>query len=109
MAMNKSAGLVTAARTVLMIAACITVFPVAAADVNQGRQHYQQHCAMCHGVSGDPAMAGAADFRRGQGLMQSDEALLERIKRGNRACPAFRGILRDQEILDLISFVRTLF
>ena len=61
---------------------------------------------MCHGVNGDPEMAGAADLRRGQGLMQSDDQLLERIKRGNRACPAFLGILRDQEILDLIGNIQ---
>ena len=107
--MNKLTCLVASTWLVLTTVPWFVTSPVAAADVNQGRQHYQQHCAMCHGVNGDPEMAGAADFRRGEGLMQSDEALLQRIERGNRACPAFRGILREQEILDLISFVRTLF
>lgn len=80
-----------------------------ASDVNMGRETYQRHCAMCHGANGNASMAGAADFKRGQGLMQSDHALLERIQNGKNACPAYRGILREQQILDVIAFIRTLF
>ena len=80
-----------------------------ASDTNVGRGIYQKHCAMCHGVNGSPSMAGAADFKRGEGLRKSDQALLDRIKSGNRACPAYLGILRKQEILDVIAYIRTLF
>lgn len=83
--------------------------PGQASDVNQGREIYQRHCAMCHGASGTPSMAGAADFSRGDGLMQADNALLKRIENGFRACPAYRGILARQEILDVIAYIRTLF
>ena len=64
---------------------------------------------MCHGISGKPTMAGAADFSRGQGLMQSDKALVTRIEQGKRACPAYRGILSQQDMLDVIAYIRTLF
>ena len=80
-----------------------------ASDVNQGRDIYQRHCAMCHGVNGSAGMAGAADFKRGQGLMQSDRSLLERIQSGKNACPAYRGILTEQQTLDVIAYIRTLF
>ena len=40
--------------------------------------------------------------------MQPDNALLERIRRGERACPGYRGILKDQDIQDVIAFLRTL-
>ena len=80
-----------------------------AADVNLGSQIYQQHCLMCHGNDGSGSMAGAPDFRRGEGLLQPDPALLARIKRGKNACPAYFGILDEQEILDLIAYIRTLF
>ena len=81
----------------------------AASDVNLGRKVYQRHCVMCHGNDGGGSMVGAPDFRRGQGLMQSDQALLARIENGKHACPAYRGILERQEILDVIAFIRTLF
>lgn len=80
-----------------------------AADVNLGSSIYRQHCLMCHGNDGRGSMAGAPDFKRGQGLMQSDKALLGRIQNGKNACPAYRGILDEQEILDVIAYIRTLF
>ena len=83
--------------------------PATASDINIGRGIYQRHCVSCHGTNGSPAMAAAPDFRRGQGLMQSDQALLRRIQKGEKACPAFRGILDDQQILDVIAYIRTFF
>lgn len=80
-----------------------------AADINLGQKVYRQHCVMCHGNDGRGSMAGAPDFKRGEGLMQSDEALLKRIEIGRNACPAYRGILDEQEILDVIAYIRTLF
>ena len=80
-----------------------------AADVNLGSKTYQRHCLMCHGNDGRGNMAGAPDFSRGEGLLQSDPALLDRIKRGKNACPAYIGILDEQEILDVIAYIRTLF
>lgn len=92
-----------------LIAFWLTGTGVMAADINLGRHTYQQHCAMCHGSDGSPSMAGAADFKRGEGLMQSDKSLLDRIGSGNRACPAYLGILDKQEILDVIAYIRTLY
>ena len=80
-----------------------------ASDVNLGRSIYQRHCINCHGADGSGSMAGAPDFRRSRGLMQSDQALVSRIESGKRACPAYRGILNKQEILDVIAYLRTQF
>ena len=90
---------------ILLVVANVTQ----ASDINQGRDIYQRHCAMCHGVNGSAGMAGAADFKRGQGLMQSDRSLLERIQSGKNACPAYRGILTEQQTFDVIAYIRTLF
>ena len=87
----------------------LTTHQSGAADVNLGNKIYQQHCLMCHGNDGRGSMAGAPDFKRGQGLMQSDQDLLSRIESGKNACPAYRGILDRQDILDVIAFIRTLF
>ena len=40
--------------------------------------------------------------------MQSDFALLESVRRGKNIMPAFAGVLRDREILDVIAYLRTL-
>ncbi|MDH3762586.1 MAG: c-type cytochrome [Gammaproteobacteria bacterium] len=80
-----------------------------ASDPSLGAVTYQRHCAQCHGVNGSPTMAGATDFKRGRGTMQSDQSLLARIQKGKNACPAYFGILSEQQILDVIAHIRTLF
>lgn len=80
-----------------------------ASDINAGRDLYRRHCLQCHGANGAPNMAGAPDFSRGQGLMRSDKSLHQRIKTGRNACPGYFGILKDQEILDVVAYIRTLF
>lgn len=80
-----------------------------ASNIVKGREIYKKHCVMCHGESGKSNMAGAANFSRGEGLFKSDYQLLDRIKKGNRACPAYLGILKEQQIFDTIAHIRTLY
>ena len=40
--------------------------------------------------------------------MQSDNSLLPRIQSGKKACPGYRGILREQAIFDVIAYIRSL-
>lgn len=82
--------------------------PSAASDLANGGKHYRTHCARCHGTNGKSVMAGVPDFDRPGALMQSDQSLLPRIQSGKRACPGYRGILSEQEIFDVIAFIRTL-
>ncbi len=73
-----------------------------------GEQTYLQHCARCHGKDGDSVMPRASNLKQKEGLRKPDAALLERIKKGGRICPSYDGILRDPEIVRLISHLRTL-
>ena len=82
--------------------------PAAAANIAKGAQLYETHCKMCHGADGSPVMPGAPNFRRMESLMRPDMQLLPAIKNGKGAMPAYFGILRDQEILDVIAYLRTL-
>lgn len=101
--MKKGAALVAAA---LM---CIGGVEAArAADPVKGRELYTTHCAMCHGKSGHGVMPGTPDFTRGDALLRPDNALLDGIKAGKGAMPAYYGILTDREILDIITFLRSL-
>lgn len=88
--------------------ACGLVAPAGAADVFKGGQTYAMYCASCHGPAGLAVMPGAPNFARGDRLMQPDTALLVSIRGGRNAMPAFAGVLRDQEILNVIAFLRTL-
>jgi cytochrome c6 len=82
--------------------------PAGAADINKGANVYTTHCAICHGANGNPVMPGAPNFRRMEALMRPDMQILPTIKNGKGGMPAFFGILRDQEILDVIAYLRTL-
>jgi cytochrome c6 len=79
-----------------------------AADPGKGGGFYAKNCATCHGASGTSVMPGAPSFARGEGLMQPDTQLLNSIKAGKNAMPAYRGILSDIDILDVIAYLRTL-
>ena len=78
------------------------------ADVGTGSRIYATYCVGCHGATGESLMPATPNFRRGEGLMKADVMLLGALRNGGRAMPAFAGILRDQEILDVIAYLRTL-
>ena len=83
--------------------------PAGAADITKGGSLYATHCAVCHGAKGaPPVMPAATDFRRVEPLMRPDMQVLLSIKNGKGAMPGYFGILRDQQILDVIAFLRTL-
>ncbi len=82
--------------------------PVRAADVVQGASLYRQHCANCHGANGRPVLPMAPDFTRPTALLEPDLTLLATIRAGRGAMPAYRGQLRDREILDIVAHLRTL-
>jgi mono/diheme cytochrome c family protein len=79
-----------------------------AADPLKGSKLYQSHCINCHGANGSGEMPNTPDFSRGEKLLQSDNVLLESIKAGQGMMPAYRGMFTDDEIRDVIAYVRTL-
>jgi cytochrome c6 len=81
---------------------------VRAADIGAGQMIYNMHCVPCHGVRGESVIPGAPSFARGDRLMQPDMGLMMTIKAGKNGMPSFNGILRDQQILDVVAYLRTL-
>jgi cytochrome c6 len=77
-------------------------------DIIKGSQIYARHCAACHGPAGVSVMPSAPNLSRGERMMQPDMALLVALKSGRNGMPAYAGILNDREILDVISYSRTL-
>ncbi len=78
-----------------------------AADPNKGAQVYATHCITCHGPSGTGVMPNAPNFTKSEGLLSSDRDLLSSIKSGKAAMPSYRGVLSDQDILNVIAYLRT--
>ena len=85
-------------------------FPRAAeaGDITNGSRLYGTFCVSCHGMGGKNVIPGAPSFARGEGLMKPDTILMANIKSGRVTMPSFAGVLSDREILDLISYLRTL-
>jgi len=93
---------------IVLAAALWPAAPAGASDPLRGAEIYRAFCAYCHGSDGRPLMPTTPDFSRQERLMQSDLALLAAIRAGRGAMPAFRGTLRDREILDVIAHLRTM-
>jgi cytochrome c6 len=89
----------------LLAAACGAA---GAADITKGGALYAQHCAVCHGANGNPVVPGTPNFRRMESLVRPDTQIANAIRNGKGGMPAFFGILRDREILDVIAYLRTL-
>lgn len=88
--------------------AAALALPAQAADPRHGAELYARHCGGCHGGDGRPVMPSAPDFSRPTTLLKPDMALLGAIRAGRGAMPAYQGLLRDREILDIVAHLRTL-
>jgi cytochrome c6 len=79
-----------------------------AGDPQHGAELYRSHCAGCHGAAGRPVMPGAPDLTRPTALLKPDQALAAGIRAGRGGMPAYAGVLRERELLDLVAHLRTL-
>jgi cytochrome c6 len=92
---------------VVLLLACLSGNSYAADIVNGGKL-YARYCVTCHGADGVNIMPDAPNFANSEKLLRPDMFILAAIKEGINAMPAFQGMLKDQEILDVISYLRTL-
>jgi mono/diheme cytochrome c family protein len=92
--------------TVLM--AAVTINAATAADYFNGREIYETYCQTCHGFDGKSMEPGMPDFSRGDALFRPDSDLFAQIRQGKGVMPAYRGMLTDSEIRDVIAYLRSL-
>jgi mono/diheme cytochrome c family protein len=81
-----------------------------------GRKIFQTRCAMCH-VGQDPATEFASDVAAGQqttfgpllskAQAANEEKLREKIKNGGTRMPGYKLALSDQQIDQVIAFLKT--
>jgi mono/diheme cytochrome c family protein len=107
---------------VLCAAVLSTALRAHAADVEQGKKLYGQFCATCHGQSGKGDGAAAAalnpkprDHTDKEYMSKlSDEDIFKTVKNGGASVgksplmPAWGATLKDDQIQDVVAYVRTL-
>jgi len=90
-----------------LIAACAS--PAFADDA---AATYKSKCAMCHGPDGKGTATGtkmgAHDFSSPEVKAESDAQLNDVITKGKAKMPAYGAKLKDTEIKDLVTYVRSL-
>jgi len=91
--------------TVLLLAAASSA---SAVDLARGQRLYNLHCAACHGITGIPVMPEAPNLAMREGMKQPDVVIMQSLKMGKKNMPPFFGRLNDQELLDVIQYVRTM-
>jgi len=53
-------------------------------------------------------MPGTPDFARGEGLDVTDLDLARGIKQGKNLMPAYEALIKDEDVLNVIVYIRTL-
>lgn len=89
--------------TLLLLAAAL---PASALDLARGQRLYNLHCASCHGITGVPVMPDTPNLAMREGMNQPDIVIMQSLKMGKRTKPPFFGRLTDDELLDVVQYVR---
>ena len=90
--------------------------PRSAESIARGRQLFAKNCAVCHGAEGRGDGAAAAALpQRPEDLSNiapppnfPDGVVAYRIANGVKMMPAFKSTLSENEIWDLLNFIRSL-
>ena len=78
-----------------------------AGDPFVGSNIYVKYCAECHGGDGRGVIAGTPSFRDGALMRRSYSDLVTVTREGKNLMPAYRGLLDEQQIDDVITYIRT--
>ena len=90
-------------KAVLLLGVCVSA---QASDIFSGKEVYELHCETCHGMEGEAIEPGVPDFSRGDSLYAPDVDLMQKLRDSH--LPSYRGLLSDEELLDVIAYIRTL-
>jgi mono/diheme cytochrome c family protein len=97
------------AAVALASAACATSGDAPAQESDATRTLFQRNCAVCHGKEGEGQQVGTLRvpaLSEGRPLTDPDERLFAQISDGGGGMPPFKFSLTDEQIRDLVRFVR---
>lgn len=78
------------------------------ADIAKAKQNYERYCAACHGFNGMSVAPGVPNLRMNEGLIQPDFQIVQKLKMGSPKKPPMLGVLKDQELQEIITYTRTI-
>lgn len=81
--------------------------PALAADAAKGAKIFSANCTACH-MGGRNVVAAAKTLKQDaleKYQMNSLEAVVNQVKNGKNAMPAFKGRLNEQQIEDVATYV----
>jgi mono/diheme cytochrome c family protein len=95
----------------LLLLIAVWLVPAAVAE-GAAQDLYKSKCAMCHGPdgSGNTPMGkklGTHDFASPEVQKQTDAQLTEAITKGKNKMPAYAGKLSDEQVKQLVAYIRT--
>jgi cytochrome c6 len=91
-----------------LVALSMSSFSAFAGDPVNGQRVYQANCAGCHGPNGLSVMPNAPNLARGERINKADQVLVDGLRSGVGTMPPFFGVVKDADLHDVISYVRTL-
>jgi cytochrome c6 len=98
--------------SVLIVLGFIMAARPALALADDAEALYKSKCQVCHGADGKGTAAGqklgAKDFHSPEVQKQSDAELIEITKQGKGKMPAYDKKLTDDQIKQLIKYIRSL-
>jgi cytochrome c551 len=97
-------------RTVLLVALLISLALSNIAFAQSGADVYKTKCAMCHGPDGkkeNPGM-GVKALTSPDIQAKSEADLITSVSKGKGKMPAYAGKLTDDQIKQVVAYVKTL-
>jgi quinohemoprotein ethanol dehydrogenase len=100
------------AALVCLTSACVTRDEVSAAKRSKedsARELFARNCAACHGPVGEGKQVGTLQvptLRAGRAAEDTDARVLAQIHDGGNGMPPFKFTLTDDQIQELLRFVR---
>lgn len=86
-----------------------------ASSISEGKDLYSQHCKSCHGAKGkgDGPKSGkidisCGDFTSADFAKKTDGELFWKTVEGRKPMPSFKEKLSDNEVWNIVNYIRTL-
>lgn len=92
---------------IIMVFLQFFAWDLMANDVFKGREIFMRECMACHGAAGEGKLPGLPNFKEGQALFKTDSALIDIVRDGKGVMPSFNGLLSDEDIRNVVAYLRT--
>ncbi|MDE2059533.1 MAG: cytochrome c [candidate division NC10 bacterium] len=112
---GKGTVLIVSIMALLLVGGTTWVIPAFGADVAKGKKVYADKCVGCHGEKGKGDGVGARmlskkpiDYTDKKAMSKlTDEDMKRTVKQGKAPMPAWGTLLTDQEIDNVVAYIRT--